>query len=62
MKTITIKLLLLAIPVIMMACNSPSNRTTDAMKNNKKDNYANSNDSVNKNAVAIVNNNDQNKD
>ena len=59
MKTITIKLLLMAIPVIMMACNSSQNRNTD----NKNDNSRMKNDSVNKSAVLVDNNgNDTNKD
>lgn len=58
MKTITVKLLLLAIPIVMMACNSQTNRTKD----NKSDNYATTNDSVNKTAVAVDDGNNQDPD
>ena len=58
MKTITIKLLLMAIPVIMIACNSQPNRTKD----NKTDNYATTNDSVNKSAVVVDDANVNDKD
>ncbi|HEY3369570.1 MAG TPA: DUF4142 domain-containing protein [Prolixibacteraceae bacterium] len=56
MKTIIIKLFLLAIPVLMLACG-PTNRN----KETKKDTYATTADSVNKSAV-LVNDNNQNKD
>jgi len=52
MKTINFKLLVLAIPIIMMACGQ-QNRTKDT----KKDNYATTNDSINKNAVVVDENN-----
>ena len=58
MKTITIKLLLMAIPVIMMACNSSQNRNKD----NKNVSNTMKNDSVSKSAVLVDNNNDQNSD
>ena len=59
MKTITIKLLLMAIAVIMMACNSPQNRNKD----NKNVTNSMNNDSVSKSAVLVDNNeNDQNRD
>lgn len=58
MKTITIKLLLMAIPVIMMACNSAQNKN----KENKNASTTMNNDSVSKSAVLTDNNNVQNKD
>lgn len=58
MKTIKIKLLLLAIPIFLMACNSQTNRTKD----NKSDNYATTNDSINKSAAVVDDDTDQNRD
>lgn len=59
MKTLKIKLLLLAIPIVMMACNSQTNRTKD----NKTDDYATTNDSINKNAAVVGDDNmNQNQD
>ncbi|HAH24490.1 MAG TPA: DUF305 domain-containing protein [Prolixibacteraceae bacterium] len=58
MKTITFKLFIMAIPVIMMACNSSQNRNKD----NKNASTTMNNDSVSKSAVLTENNNDQNKD
>lgn len=60
MKTINIKLLIMAITVIMMACNSPSNRAKDTTKTD--DNYATTNDSINNNTMAVDGDNDANRD
>ena len=77
MKTTTFKLLLMAIPVIMMACNGQQNRQKDNSSDNKGtmsdnkgtmgDNNANNKDSINKSAVLVDNvtkaaDNDQNRD
>jgi len=61
MKTINVKLLLMAIAVIMMACNSQTNRNKDA-KGTKNDNYATTSDSINKSAVVVDDKNKNNKD